>query len=792
MPSVSTAEQGRVEEIDRLFAGAPATLPRLVVALAEPSWPVRRAVIASLAALGDDAVAPLVENLARNRSDETVIAANVEALVASTGAVEDALMGLVDHPDPAVTADVAQILGRRQHGTAIPALMKLAAHPNDNVAVAAIEGLGRVGSRAAVEALLQTLTSPSFFRVFPAIGVLGRSGDPRVVKPLAGLLEVPPYVVEAAQALGQTGDKAAAAPLARLLASADEPELTAAAAQALAVLDDEHVRRYGTSRAIKEAIAGAVDPAAVTTKLLRVLDSSARVTEAERDRPAGGGDDGTAALCLVLGMLGDSRAVPSLLVVALGQGPAKAAALHALREFGESGSAAITEALGRADGEGRRLLLPLVTGKNVLPAVLASLDDEEADVRAAACDALARLGAVSAVGRLFDRLSDRSAGVVQAAVAAIQSLGSPATEQLAVAKARAPEASVRRWALRILAYFGSPGALDVLLSAMSDPDPRVQEGAIQGLAFVDDPRAQDALLNAARHSSAQVRAVGFRSLGHTAPDSRITAALIRGMNDPDPWVRYYACQSAGRLRVSIAVDGLVTRLADPAPQVRMASVEALSHFEDATAQEALERVALSADDDLQQAAIISLGIARAGQSAVLAALESTSAATRLVAVSALAGFDEDWVTQRLAQAARDPDEGVRTSALSSLASRPEADATPRLIRLFEKRLVPAAQLPDLLSRPGGDRPASLLQALGRADEEVAPLLTAALARLADARAHAALHAALGLPNPAARKAAVATLGAVGGPADLAAIGGLLKSDPDRHVREVCAAVLTAR
>jgi HEAT repeat protein len=761
-----------------LFAAGPPATKRLIAALGESSWTVRRAVVASLAALGDEAVEPLLENLASNRTDETVIAANVEALVASTAAVEVPILAYVDHEDPAVVADVAQILGRRQHGNAIPVLVQLARHANDNVAVAAIEGLGRVGSRAAVEALLETLNSASFFRVFPTIGVLGRSGDPRVVKPLSALLEVQPYVIEAAQALGQTGDKAGAAPLAKLLTSAEDAELTAAAAQALAILDDEHRRRYGTPRAVREALVAAIDPKAVTTRLLRVVGAVEGASKA--------------AICRVLGLLGDARAVPTLLEIALGGGPAQASALQSLREFGENGSAAIGEALGRIDGDGRKLLLPLVSGKAVVPAVLASLDDEDPEVRALACEALARLGVSSAVGVLFERLADRSAGVVQAAVAAIQSLGSPATEPLAVAKARSPEASVRRWALKILAYFGSPAALDVLLTAMSDADTRVQESAIQGLAFVDDPRAQDALLNAARHSSPQVRAVGFRSLGHSAPDSRIAAALIRGLGDPDAWVRYYACQSAGRLRVASAIDGLIARLSDPAPQVRMASVEALSHFDEPEAQEALERVALSTDHDLQQAALISLGMARAGQTAVLTALDSDSSANRLIAVSALSGFDDDWVVDRLSRAAHDVDEGVRTAALSTLASRPESEATSQLIVLFEERLIPASQLPELLSRSGGDRPASLLRALVRADDELAPLLTAALARLGDGQAHTTMHAALGLPNPAARKAAVAMLGGIGGPADLAAISGLLKSDPDRDVRDVCAAVLTAR
>ena len=141
--TVSVSDRRRIEALDRLTAGGEAAVPALLDMLDEPSWTVRRAVVAGLAALGDEAVAPLVARLASRRDNEAAIAANVDALVGSSGNVESAISLLADNESAAVVADVAQVLGRRRSVAALPVLRRLMAHVDDNVAVAAIEALGR-------------------------------------------------------------------------------------------------------------------------------------------------------------------------------------------------------------------------------------------------------------------------------------------------------------------------------------------------------------------------------------------------------------------------------------------------------------------------------------------------------------------------------------------------------------------------------------------------------------------------------------------------------------------------
>jgi HEAT repeat protein len=775
--SLSPEERQRIEEIDRLLASPGASAAQaLAERLDDPSWAVRRAVVGSLAALGEDGVPALMAVLNGDRRDESRLAAAVEALVLSSGAVERALEPLATAADPALVSDVAHVLGRRRRQASVPSLVKLTRHPNDNVAVAAIEGLGRMGGRAAVEALLEALASGNFFRTFPAIDVLGRTGDPRVVAPLAALLDNRHYSLEAARALGRTGDKAAVAPLAARLTVTSNADVRVAAA-ALVSLHAEYTSRYGLSASIEEILRRSVDRRAATRRLGQAL-SGADPAE-------------TAAISTVLGILGEESAAPLLLPLLLAPAPVGPAANRAVKNLGRQADAMLVSALVEADGPGRKALLPLMSSAQAVNAVMACLDDEDPEVRAAACEALARMGGRSANAALFHRLGDANALVVQSAMSAIQSLGSSDTAQLALAAAGDPSPSVRRWALRIIAYFGFPQAVDTLLERAADPDPRVRDSALYALSFLENRRAHEALLTASRDADPGIRAAAMRAFAQSTGDARAMAAVLRGLDDPDAWVRYYACQSAGRLRIGQGIDNIARLLGDPAGQVRVAAVEALSHFEDRRARQALTRAVSSSEDDVKRAALIGIGIAQATEAMaeVVAAVRASDPATRLVALSALASLDDPRVIDVLLDAAEDDDESVRNAAIGSLALRPVPDATRALIGLLESgRNLPSVQ--QALAIPSPERITEILLALESADDDLAPLLTSALARMVDSAASAALVRALSLPNVAARKAAAATLGALGSREAVTALKAAAAADPHLEVRKICAVVLS--
>jgi HEAT repeat protein len=774
--AMTPAEHRRATAVARLASAGAEGLRELVDMLTDPSWAVRRQVIAALAAAGDAAVPILCEVLRTRRDDETRLAAAVDALAASVGDPRAAASALARDAQPAVRSDVAQILGRRRDPHAVGLLAHLVQDPDDNVAVAAVEGLGRIGGRAAVEALLAAVESGSFFRVFPAIDVLGRSDDPRAVPALSGLLANPLYAAEAARALGRSGEPAAVPPLATLLTSPSEA-LVRTAALSLADLHARAAERYGRSAAVEGALRRAAAGEPVRRRLTQALSA------AEHDEQK--------AIAFVLGVLGGDLALAALSrLLDVADGVADAAAA-ALRKLGPASEAQIRQTLRDGPSARRRAVLPIVNRATSAAEVALCLTDPDPDVRSLAADALARVGATAAVPSLFPLLSDANPRVVHAATGAIQSLGSGETKALALAAAEGRDPAARRAALRILAYFGYGDALPHFLEALRSDDVRLREVAIAGLPFLDDARAHEALLASARDGSAETRRAALRALGHSATsDPRVVAALLAGLDAPDPWVRYYAAQALGRVGAETASTRLRDLLRDDAGQVRVAAVEALSHFRNDVALHALRDAASSDEPDLRRAALIGLGLTGRPEAlpALLEGMRAGDAATRLVAVSALSGAGGAEVVPALARAARDPDEAVRAAAVAFLAASPGANATAELVEL-------AREMPEreraigALALPAEGRVPALLTELDRADDDVAPLIGSALARMRTPLAARALLHGLESPNVAARKAAASALRAVGSRDGVEAIRRAAANDPDVAVRQICSVLL---
>jgi HEAT repeat protein len=771
----SPEELRRIELIDRLTVAGTGGLDELLAMLADPSWTVRRAVVAALAAGGTAVVEPLCRVLLTQRDSEARIAAAVDALAGINGNADGTLIAMIPDAPAPVLADIAQILGRRRTTIGVTPLVALCRHTDDNVAVAAMEALGRIGGRAAVDSLVDAVNSQSFFRTFPAIDVLGRSADPRAVAPLTALLDKPQYAAEAARALGRTGDLAAVVPLMRFLVRAGNATVRVAAL-ALKDLHRRHRERFGTEAAVDQAIHNAGGDGGVVRQLTRAL---------------GDGDPTEkAAICFVLGALRDPSTAQVLTRLLDAPPEVADAAAGALRRLGPEADAEILRGIRDGAIGSRRALLPLVTRASGTREIAQCLTDPDPDVRAAACDALARMGVSAVVGGLFPLLADTNPRVSYAAVAAIQSLGSRETERLAVGATRSADPRVRRAAFRILTYLGSISALDQFLAALGDPDEKVREAALAGLPFMDDPRALEALLAATKNSSERTRAAAMRSLGHCSGNLRVTSYLLKGLGDPDAWVRYYACQALGRLAYEPAAEAIMRLLADPAGQVRVAAVEALSCLSSEVATGALRRALADPDGDIQRAALIGLGVGKHTESLpfMLAATRSSDPATRLVALSAIAGFRTPEVLAALRDAVSDIDPSVRAAALGFLAATPGVATTGMLADLLRTAADDEGVLSALSVHVEG-RITGLLAALETADDEVAAAIIAALSRLQRPDATAAVMGAMALPNVAARKAAAGALAVLASKEALTTLEHAAADDPAPEVRQICAVLL---
>jgi HEAT repeat protein len=774
---LSPEDKARVDRVEALARSGASGVGPLLDLLVDPSWAVRRVVVAALASIGDPAIEGLCDVLIHRRESEAGLAAAVDALVASRGNVDAPMVELASgDAAPPVLCDAVQVLGRRRARSAVPLLARLAGHADDNVSVGALEALGRIGGVDTVDPLISAVEARHFFRTFPAIDALGRTGDARAVRPLSALLGDPLYAPEATRALGRTGHESAVAPLAVLLTK-PTASLVRTAAVALAELRERYEAQFGDTEAIRHALEQSVDRRAASS---RVVSSLPGVAQSE-----------LAAIATVLGWLGDDLAIEHLIQLAFHEAPVGTAAADALRRLGAKATPQLLGAIVHGDSAQRFKLIPIVgyAAAGAIDHLLPCLDDPEADVRVRACEALARLGNPAAVGALFRLIGERDGRVSQAAAAAIQSLGSLETKGLALEQARSADARTRRAALRIIAYFGYAEGLDVLIGAMSDEDDKIREAAIYGLPLIEDERSTAALLATANHAEARTRAAVMRALGQTAVTPAVVDTLRRGLADEDAWVRYYACQSLGRRHVSDACSAIVALMDDPSGQVRVAAVEALAHLNDERAFAALANAARSSDADVRRAGLTGLGIARRPEtvSILRAAASAEDSATRLVAIGALAEFDSPEVVPTLAHSASDPDESVRGAAIGYLSTRLGADATAALLSQLPNLLV-RDRVIDALAVAADERVEGVLAALEAADADRAPLLVAALTRMRRPSSQAALASALGFENVHARRSAAAALAALGTPEARDALLRAGAADPDPDVRRISAAV----
>ena len=440
----------------------------------------------------------------------------------------------------------------------------------------------------------------------------------------------------------------------------------------------------------------------------------------------------------------------------------------------------------------RSAILPLVRALNAAATVRGLLSDEDSEVRARACEALARISDIASVPALFELLADPNPRVAHAAVSAILTLGSGETEGLALHAVHSTHPAVRRHALRIFGAFGYSSGFEPLRDAIGDSDRRIAELAIVGLGSIDDVRVEPLLIQIATSRDDALRAAVMRAAAQRGGELA-RKLLARGLTDSGDWVRYYAAQGFGRLGPDAGANAselLVQRLRDHAAQVRIAAIESLSRIGSPEAWDAVCRAAASEDPDERRAGLVGLGMhAREGASALLAeAAHSPDQATRLVALASIARLPEPIAITILDEAVGDPSPEVQTAALSLLAERDDEAAAAVLARwaLATPLEHPAHRA---LSRPGAKRVLAILSQLGTADARSAPILVAALGRMSFEMATVALFEALALPNAATRAAAAATLVELGARGAEHAVTALAANDPDPEVRRVCTAAL---
>jgi HEAT repeat protein len=143
-----------------------------------------------------------------------------------------------------------------------------------------------------------------------------------------------------------------------------------------------------------------------------------------------------------------------------------------------------------------------------VPALIAALDDDRAEVRAEVCASLGDLGDAAAIAGLARKLGDPAADVQRCAAIALGSLGvaghAAGFDPLAAALRDGPPA-LRPQAAVSLAEIDPARAFDPLVAALADPAPPVVAAAAISLGAIRDPRAAPLLAPHLDHADPATR-----------------------------------------------------------------------------------------------------------------------------------------------------------------------------------------------------------------------------------------------------------------------------------------------
>lgn len=162
-------------------------------------------------------------------------------------------------------------------------------------------------------------------------------------------------------------------------------------------------------------------------------------------------------------------------------------------------------------------------------AIMNALEDSHDEVRAAAVDAVGRLGNLDAIPPLLEHLGDGSRYQRARVIEALRNLGPLVTPALVEHVRVNPEHA--RLAVEVIGLIGTAAATEPLLQWCSD-------------------------------ERADVRAAALSAIGSIGLDDRGYYYALRGLSDTDPQARAMAARALGRGRREEAVSYLAERLDD--------------------------------------------------------------------------------------------------------------------------------------------------------------------------------------------------------------------------------------
>ena len=258
------------------------------------------------------------------------------------------------------------------------------------------------------------------------------------------------------------------------------------------------------------------------------------------------------------------------------------------------------------------------------------LKDDDVLVRAAAAYALSRMACRDAVPKLAPLLRDNDRHVRLAAVTALGSTENPDAVPPLLTALKDSDWEIRATALESLGRLGDLSASQSVAGRLQDNDDDVREMAANTLGRVGDESVIEKLVLTVVDKNSHVRQAATRALNRIDPDwenshqiRNLLPAIHAAASDHDTTVRTAASVFANRVTgpktakpsadetndpaalqaLTVALQYLI---ADPDPLLRLTAVEFIKHMRLAHCGNSLKALAHDADENVRNAAQITL------------------------------------------------------------------------------------------------------------------------------------------------------------------------------------------
>jgi HEAT repeat protein len=646
------AEERREAAVD-LGREGQAAVPLLLRAMADRDWRVRKTAVEALVQIaGQSVLDGLLQALSAHDNAGARNSA-IEALVQIGGTAVDALLPLLNTPDPDVRKFIVDILGDIRDTRAVPLLIDRLEDPDENIRVASAEALGKIRDARAVDALIVCLNRyDQSWLDYAAAEALGEIGDVRALGPLLAALGRSSLREPVLEALGKIGDADTLQPLITSLA------------------DPLRIVREVSIIALA-AIYGKSTPSE-RTKIIEIVSrgmSDRAVDFLEEILITSAGTLQKAAIAL-LGWTGRQNSIQKMLSL-LKEEDLEEPMAQSLRLLEQSKAGFLVSHLASDNALVRRTVARVLGDVGVPEAeepMIALLTDENGHVREAAAESLGKLKSRKAIPRLLDLLEDEYEDVQESAIRALASIGDESMLDGLMKDFSSRDSFLRRNIALLLGRFTTEKAVDALSFALKDEEPDVRKAVVEALANAPAGKALRALLLAITDDDPEVRMLAAEALGNTGAGAAFDA-LVPLLEDNDLWVRAAAARGLGRIGGDRAATILAAHLQYATDIFLLALVEVLGRLNAAQALHPLLTLTDHADPEVRKSVLMALsGYTGAGvQLAVIARLSDPHWSVRKAAIEVLRQRWDESVEALVGKIAdSDPDPTVRQAAKEAL------------------------------------------------------------------------------------------------------------------------------